>query len=94
MMTEAQLRARCLAAGETCQTAAVCSCHHMSAYQPTAAPDQPPLLTMPGDLSENHEPPKETCWICMLTVCAAVLSAVFVGALVVQVVLEVWRWLA
>mgnify|MGYP000243345761 CR=1 FL=1 len=55
---EAEMRARCSAAGQTCKNSiAGCTCHELSAYQPVSAPDQPPLETMPGDLSEHHTDP-------------------------------------
>ena len=82
MMTEREIRARCLADGETCKKDAElgCTCHALSAYQPTLVPDQPPLLTRPNDLSEWHEAPRGICWICAATWCAALVNAGFVIA--------------
>jgi len=89
MMTQSECLARCKAAGETCKNSpAGCTCHALSAYQPTLAPDQPPLETAPGDLSEWHKEPEGTCWVCLATAFAAVLSAIFVIAAVANVVIE------
>ena len=80
-MTRAEIRARCLAAGEICKNSTEgCTCHKLSAYQPTLAPGQPPLLTGPADLGEWHDAPKEPCWVCAATWCAALVSAGFVIA--------------
>jgi hypothetical protein len=52
-----EMRRRCIAAGETCKNSpAGCTCHGLSAYQPVAAPDQPPQPTVPGELAYGAGP--------------------------------------
>jgi hypothetical protein len=64
LMTELEARRRCMAAGKTCLTAAGCTCHHMTSEPTAAPPDCPPLLTQPGDLSEQFDEPEGSCWTC------------------------------
>lgn len=71
--TAQQLRVRCLAAGRTCATQAGCTCHGLGgAYQTVSAPDQPPLETGAGDLSEHHEEPEGWCVSCTAVFLVAV----------------------
>ena len=86
LLNEAELRARCESAGRTCATQAGCTCHPMSAYQPVAAPDQPPPVTMPDDLGERHSPPTEPQAYQPMRMLALAVVLVLVGWVIAELI--------